>query len=251
MSTDKNELEELLCKVNAMVQRILQPHPLSFDVTHENIEYLLSEFVAASQFFPYIQSSAHQNIIEKYLDSGEDIPYHVEATSVVGTFLCWDEFGGHHKIISLGQKGLPEILQTKFFHSNILKSDIYKLFGSEIKLKYSEKTKKYLYEVKNNLSSIDKVERVAHMIAFERHAALVIEALYGSLKQIFPNCDSLTYFEIHVGGLDPAEKYHVEMTTSLIKNVIDANEYDRFLEVFETSCVMHKNWCESIKNIQN
>lgn len=225
-------------------------HPFSYGVTKENIENLLANYLAMSQAFPYIQAGSQANLILTVMKNNIDVPIEIEMTSVVGNFLSWDETGGHHIIVENGVKGLPLILNTQMnFHANYLKKDIFLLLGKNLSPSYSSITQKYLKNLLSGFASITHLERLAYMVAFEQHAGIMIESLWKSLStQFLIDKDDLFYFRIHVGGSDPAEPYHIEITRSMIKKFIkNRTESESFINYFTEAYSNNFNWCESIK----
>lgn len=235
-------------KISEIFNNILNPHPLSYGITKNNVTQLIADYLAMSEFFPYIQAGAHNAVLNKCLTEKTHIPESCQATSVVGAFLCWDEFGGHYKMLRGGIPALPTILETKSFHANILKEDI-KLFSpNSLNLSYSQVTADYLLKLQSGLSSENPVERVAFMVAFERNAEKMIMGLYDSLKNLYSlKSQKLAYFETHVGGDDPAEAYHIETTTRLIAGVVNDANRSSFLDYFTTACYINREWTEDIK----
>lgn len=123
--------------------------------------------------------------------------------------------------------GVSDILNTDVnFHANILKRDLHTIFGHSVIPKYGENTRLYLENLLENLSSPDAVERCATMVSFELHANQMIVSLWRTLTNTFPGFskNDLRYFYMHVGGDDPAEKYHVEMTEKMISIIVDDEE---------------------------
>ncbi len=225
-------------------------HPFSQGITSQNSETLMAEFLTMSKLFPYIQAGAHTKLIEQHVLRNEDIPFSTEVTSVVSSFLVWDEFGGHARILRKGQAGLPEILRTKSFHANLLQNDLSKIFNKQVSPSYSSVTKEYLNSLNEGLSSLNTVERVAHMVAFERHANKMIESLWSSLQDLYQvEKDSLIYFKAHVGGDDPAEAYHVAMTSNMIDHLISKSETQEFMTAFSKAYALNYNWCNAIKTL--
>jgi hypothetical protein len=238
-------------ELDKIIEEYFPEHP--FSNIPETVDYqkVLSNLIAYSQAFPYLQAGSQKDIFFHYLEKGEEIPKHVEYTSVVGNFLCWDETGGLYATLVRGLKGLPNILDTDKFHSNILKKDCRKLFNKEIYPEYSQITKEHLIKLYNGLSSLCPVTRTAYMVSFESHAERLITALWESLTQKFKvSKNSLSYFFMHVGGEKPAEFYHVEMTRKLIEKTTVGFEKD-FLEKFKQAYSFHFNWCKDIIRISN
>jgi hypothetical protein len=240
----------LMNKIDEIVTYTLNPHPLSRGVDRDNVTQLLAEYFAMSEFFPYIQAGAHNAVVNRCLEKGEHVPDSCQATSVVGAFLCWDEFGGHSKILTGGLSALPKILDTSDFHAAMLKQNIEQVSPESLDCAYSPITQQYLKQLQQGLSAEDPVERVAYMVAFEMNAERMISGLYESLKNLFPlTINKLKYFEVHVGGDDPAEAYHIDTTSRLIASVVDDTNRGHFLHCFSTACAINRDWCESIKHV--
>lgn len=55
------------------------------------------------------------------------------------------------------------------------------------------------------------------------------------------------YFRTHVGGSDPAEPYHIEMTERLVGDVVSHEYRDNFINEFINGYALNYNWCNSIK----
>lgn len=240
-------LEREYLKVNT-------PHPFSEGILLSNIESILGEYYFMSQYFPFIQSCAHTSIVKSCLVNRVPIPKNIEKTSVVGAFLSWDELGGHHKISKYGISALPSILDSNGFHSNILKKDITEKLNLSLPDRFSEETGEYLERLLERLGSNCIHERIANMVAFEINASYMITALYDSLKSLFKKeAQLLTYFEIHVGGDDPAEPYHMDMTSRLVDDSLnDLHSLNDFLDKFNSACLFHSKWMRSIKsNLKN
>jgi hypothetical protein len=192
-----------------------------------------------------------KEIILNAMNNNEDIDKKYEYTTVVGNFLCWDETGGHAIVQRYGNKGLPKILNTETtFHANMLRRDIHRITGKNIKPFYSKKTVSYLKKLLKGLESLDHVKRCAYMVAFENHAGIMIDSLWNSLANLF-NMDKndLIYFKVHVGGSDPAEPYHIEMTELMVSKIV-SNEKDinNFLEEFINAYSLNYDWCVAIKS---
>jgi hypothetical protein len=228
----------------------LGAHPFKAAMNRERLTQLLPDYFAMSQAFPYLQAGSQRDLIFDAIEANRDIPRHVELTSVVGNFLCWDETGGHNLVLKSGNAALPHILETERFHSNLFRKDVSKLLGRPIQPNYSPTTKLYLHQLYRGLSSNDAVVRCAHMVAFELHAAEMIEALWTTLVRTFDvRADDLEYFRAHVGGDDPAERYHGEMTSRLISELVPIGGHERFLEQFESAYSLNIEWCRRLASL--
>lgn len=224
-------------------------HPFLNNISKDNVESVLSEYGAMSQLFPYIQAKAIGEAALASLNRGDRIKKNIELTSSVGAFLVADEMGVYHIANTQGNPGLPNILNTsKNFHFNMLQSDISDRLGLSVQPNYSETTMEYMTNLGEILSSCHDSIRCAAMVAFEAHAEQMIEALWTGILSLYPNVDkdSLDYFRIHVGGDDPAEAYHVAMTTKMIESLVTPGSEETFLGNFEEAYKMNYNWCDDI-----
>lgn len=222
-------------------------HPFSNIPRDANYKTIMSNYLAMSQAFPYLQAGSQDAIFLHYMNQNQDIPEHVEMTTVVGNFLCWDETGGLYLTLANGLKGLPRLLETRRFHSNLLKKDCAAIFGDQLNPDYSATTKSYLLKLYEGLSSLSPVRRVAYMVSFESHANNMISALWESIAQKFNTEKThLSYFQTHVGGDDPAEAYHVQMTNNLIAKIVPDDQHESFLAQFIEGYALNVQWCHDI-----
>lgn len=231
-----------------MVKENFPVHPFADDINPGDFERMMRNYLAMSQAFPYLQAGAQKRLLFHYMESGLDVPRDVEISSVVGAFLVWDETGGWGATREQGVEGLLSILSTQErFHSNLLKHDLRRIFGKDIKPEYSEETRDYLKELHDGLASVDPVTRCAFMVSFEAHAERMIEGLWGYIaRKTGVDKDELRYFSTHVGGDDPAEAYHVSMTTDMIANLVPLDDEERFVREFINAYAVHSGWCEQI-----
>ena len=226
------------------------PHPFAAQMSEDQVASLLPEYLAMSQAFPYLQAGSQRDLIFDAMHHNRDIARDIELTSVVANFICWDETGGHGRILQGGKAALPDILLTKNFHSNLLKKDASQLLGRAILPNYTSRTKQYLHSLYAGLSSKDSLVRCAYMVAFELHAADMIQSLWTTLAKAFKaQPDDLEYFRSHVGGEDPAEKYHGEMTGRLIGELVQPDRTDRFLNEFLGAYRLSVQWCRDLIGI--
>jgi hypothetical protein len=238
----------LKAAVDSICSAYFFQHPFENITEKHDEEWILANYLAMSQAFPYLQAGAQKELIFDVIAAREEVPYDFEITAAIMNFLCWDETGGHFAVLENGQAGLKNILDTaNRFHSNILKDDLEKLFGKGIKPNYSLYTRRYLMDLYAQLSQLDSVKRVAAMVAFERHAHQMITALWKSLSPV-ANIDknSLRYFKMHVGDDDPAEAYHVDLTFQMIDKVVDIESEQRFYNAFRESYEANVTWCGSL-----
>lgn len=240
-----------IAEIDELLKERFAVHPYIDGIGKDNVKYLLTNYLAMSQAFPYIQAGSQYGMIASAIRNGHDIPREFELTTVVGNFLSWDETGGHQALLAGGLPALPSILDAGKFHAHVLRKDIETLLGEEdVKPDYGDATKQYLLGLMAGLSDFDHLVRLAHMIAFEKHAFVMIATLQDSLAKLFEvEREKLAYFEMHVGGDDPAEGYHVEMTESLIKALVkseaDAATFrGQVVEAYGRNVA----WCESTKH---
>lgn len=245
--TDIYSLASLDNALNDILESQFTIHPFAEIPDAADYESLFANYFAMSQAFPYLQAGSQKDLFFRLMENNEDVPEHIELTTVVGNFLCWDETGGLNPTVGGGLAALPYILETQRFHANILRKDGISLFGKEIKPDYSAVTKDYLMRLYASLASACPVTRVSAMIAFESHANQMISALWGSLAKRFDiDKNKLHYFYMHVGGDDPAEKYHVEMTRKLIQKTIPVAELPTFYEKFTHHYQLNSEWCRDV-----
>lgn len=225
-------------------------HPFYAIPQESDHREVLANFLAMSQAFPHLQSGSHTELAWSYIKNNRDIPREVELTSVVGSFLCWDEMGAFYKTLSNGINALPQILNTTHFHSNMLKKDCKRLLNEDLQPNYTPETRNYLLALYEGLSSSDHATRVAYMVAFETHAGIMILALWDSLAKHFnyPK-EKLTYFNLHVGEYDPKEIYHVEMTNRLIEEVVSEEDRSRFDEKYKEAFMLNLKWCADVVSL--
>lgn len=234
----------------AILTESFTPHPFLNQVTESNAVTVLGNYLAMSLAFPYLQAGSQLRLLFHYIENNQDIPRDAEITAVVGAFLTWDETGGHSVILREGNRGLPKILDTNQFHANLLRNDIRTILGKDISPAFSPTTKEYLQKVYYGLSNLDYIDRVANMVAFESHAATMIDSLWKSLIGSYNvQKEKLVYFNTHVGADDPAEEYHKDMTARMISELIKTREEGRFLASFKDAYDLNFNWCGAITKL--
>lgn len=223
-------------------------HPYANIPAHAQYDFILRNFLAMSQAFPYLQAGSQQGYIFNCMENNQDVEEAFEVTSIVGNFLCWDETGGLYPTIAQGLKALPRLLETHRFHANVLKKDMQLMLGDNLSPDYSPVTSTYLKKLYVMLASLDHIERAATMIAFEQHAEIMITALWGSLAKHFnvePN--KLGYFNMHVGGDDPAEVYHVQMTQKMVEKIVKTEADAKKLEIkVKEAFELNVAWCRDV-----
>jgi hypothetical protein len=223
-------------------------HPFEKAIQANRLESLSAQYFAMSQAFPNLQAGAQKVLYDHHIEIDGKIPEEVEITTAVGAFLVADEVGVIYALRN-GISGLPTILNTRGFHTNMLEDDIERIVGKKIKPDYSVQTKKYLENLFAGLSSTDKITRVATMVAFETHAERMIKGLWNTIANLTNiKKDELDYFRTHVGGDDPAEKYHVQTTTEMIEKLVSFNEIPTFLSEFKRAYNNNVEWCRAISN---
>ena len=240
-------------KLKTVVENRFSVHPFSTGITAQNRRPLMRNYLAMSQAFPYLQAGSQKDLIFSIMEKNVDVPEDIEKTSVVGNFLSWDETGGNQLMLTKGIVALPEILKTRHqFHANLLKKDLKLLFQENVQPDYSAVTVTYLKELHKRLSSLDRLIRCSTMIGFEMHAYEMITALWQSISAQFQvGKEHLSYFQTHVGGEDPAEGYHVQMTESLVKDLVLQGDEERFVNEFQDSYALNINWCKALTYIED
>jgi hypothetical protein len=129
-----------------------------------------------------------------------------------------------------------------------LRSDIRTILGRDVLPHRSATTARYLDELLGGLSDPRKNRNVAYMIGFESHAQDMINALWDSVCSSFdlPQDERLIYFSGHVGGDAPAEAVHVEMTRTMVAELVPPDRRDEFIELCLEGYALNFNWCEAI-----
>lgn len=235
--------EDVLQKV---VSQICPEHPFEQSFPKTQLENLISQYFAMSQAFPHLQAGSQKALYDYFIERNGKIPVDVEVTTAVGAFLCADETGVLYALRN-GISGLPQILNTRGFHANMLDDDIEKILGKKIAPSYSSQTRKYLDKLFAGLSSPNRILRVATMVAFEAHAERMITGLWGIVTRLTGVAkDNLDYFRTHVGGDNPAETYHVQTTTEMIAKLVSAGERQTFIEAFKEAYCLNVEWCRAI-----
>jgi len=240
--------ESLCAHLPELVDEQFGAHPFQAELSAGDLETLLPDYLAMSQAFPFLQAGAQGPAILDVIDNNGDMPVEQELTSVVGNFLCWDESGGHNVLMRQGMTALPRILETqRRFHANLFRRDAARILGRPVKANYSSATQTYLRALYAGLSSPDHVRRCAFMVAFEHHAGSMIDALWQSVSAVtdVPK-DELIYFRVHVGGDDPAEKYHQDMTCELVHRIVPAESRAQFVADFLEAYALNVEWCRDL-----
>ena len=234
------------------VSQALNLHPFKQLNSKKTIHALLPHFLGISTAFPYIQAGSQLSLILDLMKHNQDVSQAHEILAVVGNFLCWDETGGAHVLDRFGKAGLPKILQTqRWFHANMLKQDIHLITGHHVKPDFRDPTQAYLHALIQGFSDLNPVIRCAHMVAFECHAAVIIEDLWQAICRNFdvtPN--TLTYFRVHVGDDQPAEAYHVAMTKQMISHIVSSSDESLFSITAKASIQIHLDWAAKLTELE-
>lgn len=232
--------------LNTQIEKNYAKHPFSAIPKNSNYEFILANYLAMSQAFPYLQAGSNKELIMQAIDNNHDVDHAAELTLVAGLFLCFDEAACLYPLIAKGLKALPDLCKTKRFHSNLLKKDMNLLFNKDIPPNYSPITKHYLKNLYLGLSSIDHLERVSAMVSFEMHADAMIKLLWNNLCENFTvERKKLTYFNLHVGD-NPAEIYHVQMTQSIVEKIVPSEKIYLFEKSFLEHYKLHVDWCSQL-----
>jgi hypothetical protein len=222
-------------------------HPFSTALDLRRLEQLLPDYFGMSQGFRYVMASAQKDVFFEAMGENRGVSDKIEMMNAVANYLMWDETGGVELNLSEDKHRLPEILELKQLHSERLRADAEKLLGHTISPRFSPATRHYLTALYRGMASTDVVVRCAHMVAFELHAGAMINALWGAVARAstVPR-DELLYFASHVGGDDPAEVYHVQMTQLLIERVVPHSQRELFHSSFRTAYALHVDWCRAL-----
>ncbi len=229
-------------------QQHFGPHPFSQERRRARLDAVLTGVMALSQAFPYLQAASAKEAIFDAIATNRDLPRDVLLTSAVGAFLYWDELGGHNLALRHGNVGLPRLLEVeRRHHAELFRHDASRVLGRPVTPDYTPHTRAYLMALHEGLSSPDPVRRCAFMVAFELHAGDFIESLWEWVAEAsaIPR-EELQYFSAHVGGDDPAELYHAQMTHRLIEAIVPHSDNARFSALFLEAYGLNHNWCRTL-----
>ncbi|GAB4568067.1 MAG: hypothetical protein Tsb0020_21120 [Haliangiales bacterium] len=230
----------------SLVASVFGSHPFAVDLDLRQLETLLPDYFGMSQGFRYVIAAAQKDVFFEAMRENRGVSKEMEMMHAVASFLVWDEAGGM-ELSKRGKESLPELLDLDGMHSELLRNDAEALFGHPVAPRFSDVTQRYLEALYRGLASTDVVTRCAHMVAFELHAGSMIDSLWGSISRVSTvSPDKLRYFALHVGGSDPAEVYHVQMTQELIERVVPAGQRDRFQADFLDAYRIHVDWCQAL-----
>jgi hypothetical protein len=224
-------------------------HPFRHRVTRDNFERVIAEYLAMSIAFPFIQAGAMHATYRAALHEGGDTDKNAEITGAIGAYLVWDEVGGHKLTLEEGNQGLLRLPATRRnYHAHWLRRDIRMLLGRDVAPQRSAATVRYLDALLAGLSEPRGNRNVAYMIGFECHAHAMIGALWAAICAAFavPADERLVYFWGHVGGEEPAEAVHVEMTRMMVAELVPPERGAEFIELCLEAYGLNFRWCEAI-----
>lgn len=252
MSAILSPSEDLVGRIEHSIAEEFPSHPFEATFGQAQLLRLLRGFAGMSEAFPYVMARAYSSHVLDAIAGHQPLGAEAAITAAVGSFLCWDEMGGHSLSLREGNEGLPKIIEThRRTHSSLLLADLHRLSGETIKPEYSPATLKYLAALEAGLGSPDPVMRCAHMVAFEFHAERIISALWKAVGAVFDvDPDDLLYFHIHVGGDDPAEKYHMEMTARMIDKLVPQHQLVRFNDMVRQAYALNVEWSAAVASTQ-
>lgn len=236
-------------ELSRRIDERFQDHPFRNGVNKHTFETVVADYLAMSIAFPFIQAGAIHKTYEAALRAGGDPDKNAEIAGALGTFLVWDEMGGHKLTLEKGNEGLLQLTATgSNYHAHWLRKDIRTILGRDVPPHRSAATTRYLDELLDGLSDPRKNRNVAYMIGFECHAEKMITALWDAVCSAYdlPQDDRLVYFWGHVGGDVPAEAVHVEMTRMMVAELVPPERRDEFIELCLEGYALNFNWCEAI-----
>ena len=223
-------------------------HPFR-GVNKANFESVSADYLAMSIAFPFIQAGAMHETYKAALRAGGDTDKNAEITGAVGAYLVWDEVGGHKLTLESGNEGLLQLPATRRnYHAHWLRQDLRAILGKDVRPHRSPATARYLDQLFDGLSDARGNRNVAFMIGFESHAHAMITALWDAVCASFdlPHDQRLVYFYGHVGGDEPAEAVHVEMTRMMVAELVPADRREEFIELCLEGYALNFNWCAAI-----
>ncbi len=224
-------------------------HPFGSGVNKDNFETVIADYLAMSIAFPFIQAGAIHQTYKAALRARGDTDKNAEITGAVGAYLVWDEVGGHKLTLEKGNLGLLQLPATRRnYHAHWLRQDIRTILGRDVPPHRSAATIRYLDALLDGLSDARRNRNVAYMIGFECHAQAMISALWGAVRSSFdlPADERLVYFWGHVGGDEPAEGVHVEMTRMMVAELVPPDRREEFIGLCLEAYALNFHWCEAI-----
>ena len=236
-------------ELNRRIGERFLDHPFRNGVNKDNFETVIAEYLAMSIAFPFIQAGAIHETYKAALRAGGDTDKNAEITGAVGAYLVWDEVGGHKLTLERGNVGLLQLPATRRnYHAHWLRRDIRTILGKDVPPYRSAATTRYLDELLGGLSDARRNRNVAYMIGFECHAQAMISALWDAVCSSFdlPHDERLVYFWGHVGGDEPAEGVHVEMTRMMVAELVPPDRREEFIELCLEGYALNFHWCEAI-----
>jgi hypothetical protein len=239
----------LIAELNRRIGEDFAEHPFRRGVTRDNFAAVIAEYLAMSVAFPFIQAGAMHATYQAALRESGDTDQNAEITGAVGAYLVWDEVGGHKLTLERGNQGLLRLPATRRnFHAHWLRRDIRTLLGRDVAPHRGAATVRYLDDLLHGLSDPRGNRNVAYMIGFECHAQAMIAALWEAVCAAFdlPQDERLVYFWGHVGGAEPAEAVHVEMTRMMVAELVPPERGEEFIALCLEAYARNFRWCEAI-----
>ena len=106
---------------------------MRYGVGRDNFETVIAEYLAMSTAFPFIQAGAIYETYKTALRVKGDTDKNAEITGAIGTYLVWDEMGGHKLTLEKGNIGLLQLPATRRnFHAHWLRKDIRTILGRDV-----------------------------------------------------------------------------------------------------------------------
>lgn len=239
----------LITELNRRIGERFPEHPFRTRLIRDNFPAIIAEYLAMSIAFPFIQAGAMHATYQAALRAGGDTDKNAEITGAVGAYLVWDEVGGHKLTLEEGNQGLLQLFATRRnYHAHWLRQDIRTILGRDVAPHRGAATARYLDDLLAGLSDPRGNRNVAYMIGFECHAQAMIGALWEGIGAAFglPRDERLVYFWGHVGGEEPAEAVHVEMTRMMVAELVAPARAEEFIGLCLEGYALNFGWCEAI-----
>jgi hypothetical protein len=234
-------------QIEELVRDRFPVHPCA-RLERPGLKRLMQRYLAVAQVFPHMQAGAQQRIVFHSMKRDEPAPEDVEITFVVASFLFWDELGGWERTREGGSAALPPRLEARAgSRSRKLRADIRRLFGEDLRPVFDPLTRRYLRSLYDGLSILDPVVRCAWMVSLERHAAVMIQALWDAVAALLevPRAE-LGYFSAYLGDGDADGGPRAAMIARVIDRLVPPADEGRFLQLFALSYAAHHAFCERL-----